>query len=44
MKQNPSFKMEEVALHSGFSSLSYFSKVFSRIEGMTPLAWRKENL
>lgn len=44
MRQNPNLKMEEVAFHSGFSSLSYFSKVFSRTEGMTPIAWRKENL
>ena len=42
MKANPNVKQEEVAFHSGFSSSSYFSKVFSRIEGMTPAAWRKE--
>lgn len=41
MLQNPNVKQEEVALHSGFSSSSYFSKVFSREEGMTPAIWRK---
>ncbi len=42
MRQNPNVKQEEVASHSGFSSSSYFSKMFSRIEGMTPAAWRKK--
>lgn len=43
MMKNPNVKQEEVAFHSGFSSGSYFSKVFSRVEGMTPAAWRKRN-
>lgn len=43
MQEHPNAKQEEVALHSGFSSSSYFSKVFSKAEGMTPAAWRKEN-
>ena len=42
MEAHPQVKQEEVAYHSGFSSSSYFSKVFSRMEGMTPAAWRKE--
>lgn len=42
MLQHPNIKQEEVAFHSGFSSSSYFSKVFSRVEGMTPIRWRKE--
>lgn len=42
MIENPNVKQEEVAFHSGFSSSSYFSKVFSRIEGKTPAVWRKE--
>lgn len=42
MKENPNVKQEEVAIHSGFSSSSYFSRVFSRFESMTPAAWRKE--
>ncbi len=32
-------KLEEIAFAVGFSSLSYFSKVFSRLEGVTPSAW-----
>ncbi len=42
MLLHPNIKQEEVAFHSGFSSSSYFSKVFSRMEGMTPVRWRKE--
>lgn len=42
MRENPNVKQEEVAIHSGFSSSSYFSRVFSRFESMTPAAWRKE--
>ena len=41
MLAHPNVKQEEVALHSGFSSSSYFSKVFSREEGITPVLWRK---
>ncbi len=44
MMQNPNIKQDEVAFHSGFSSSSYFSKVFSRVEGKTPAAWRKEQM
>lgn len=44
MLQNPYLKQEEVALHSGFSSSSYFSKVFSREEGITPVLWRKQQI
>lgn len=44
MRVNPSAKLEEVAFHSGFSSSSYFSKVFSRVEGMSPALWRREIL
>ena len=43
MLSHPTARQGEVALHSGFSSSSYFSKVFSKAEGMTPAAWRKEN-
>lgn len=42
MRENPNVKQEEVAIYSGFSSSSYFSRVFSRFESMTPAAWRKE--
>lgn len=44
MRVNPSAKLEEVAFHSGFSSSSYFSKVFSRVEGISPAIWRREIL
>ena len=43
MQQHPSARQEEVAIHSGFSSSSYFSKLFSKAEGMPPATWRKEN-
>ena len=43
MMSHPKEKMEEVAYRSGFSSLSYFSKVFSRAEGMSPTRWRDTN-
>lgn len=43
MKEMPEAKLEEIAFRSGFSSASYFSKVFSRIVGMSPMRWR-ENL
>lgn len=42
MRENPNVKQEEVAIHSGFSSSSYFSRVFSRFESKTPASWRKE--
>lgn len=41
MLAHPNLKQEEVAFHSGFSSSSYFSKVFSREVGMAPAIWRK---
>lgn len=40
---DPEQKLETVAYKVGFSSLSYFSKAFSKIEGVSPLAWRKQN-
>lgn len=40
MKDLPETKLEEIAFRSGFSSASYFSKVFSRIVGMSPMRWR----
>ena len=38
--------MEEIALSVGFSSGSYFTKMFNKIEGVTPTRWREmiENL
>lgn len=43
MEDFPDTKLEDVALRVGFSSLSYFSKVFSRLEGTTPSLWLKNN-
>lgn len=36
LNKNPTLKMEQVALASGFSSGSAFSQVFKRIKGVTP--------
>lgn len=44
MKSHPDVKQEDVAQHSGFSSSSYFSRVFSRAEGKTPAVWRKQQV
>lgn len=41
--ESPLLKMETIATRSGFSSASYFSKAFSRVEGISPAQWRKEN-
>jgi len=35
--------VKEVALHSGFSSVEYFSKIFTGATGMTASAWREKN-
>lgn len=40
MEQKPDEGMEWVALQTGFSSLSYFSKVFSQVVGVSPKKWR----
>lgn len=42
MQQSPDMKLESIAYKVGFSSASYFSKVFSMQEGLSPAAWRKE--
>lgn len=41
MREFPDRKLETIAYSSGFSSASYFSKVFSLHEGMSPTRWRK---
>lgn len=41
MLENPKERLEEVAYAAGFSSLSYFSKVFSQREGVSPARWRE---
>lgn len=43
MLADASRKLEDVAYLSGFASLSYFSKVFSRLEGVSPMRWRESN-
>ncbi len=44
MTSCPEWKMEEIAYSVGFSSASYFSKVFSFHESMSPTRWKKENI
>lgn len=39
MQEKPDIRLEAVAYAVGFSSLSYFSKVFSRLEGTSPSIW-----
>ena len=39
MQEAPEMRLEAVAYAVGFSSLSYFSKVFSRLEGSSPSIW-----
>lgn len=44
MRENPDQKLIDVAFNVGFSSLAYFSSVFSKIEGVSPSVWlRKAN-
>lgn len=44
MRENPDQKLIDVAFNVGFSSLAYFSCVFSKIEGVSPSVWlRKAN-
>lgn len=35
--------MEEISIKVGFSSASYYSKIFKRLKGMSPLKYRKLN-
>ena len=42
MAADPNMRLEDIAMAVGFSSLSYFSKVFSLREGVPPTRWRKE--
>lgn len=41
MMEHIDSKLETIAFEVGFSSSSYFSKVFSKYEGISPAAWRK---
>lgn len=42
MLKEPEKKLQEVAFECGFSSLAYFSSVFSKSEGISPSAWQRE--
>lgn len=35
------FSLKDIAGHCGFTDQSHFTKVFSRLTGMTPAVWRK---
>ena len=41
MKEHPEQKMLEISEHSGFLSLSHFTKTFTEKEGCSPARWRK---
>lgn len=41
MVAHPGMKLEEIAYTVGFSSPSYFSKVFAYHEGISPTMWRR---
>ena len=42
MMKEPEKRLQEVAFECGFSSLTYFSSVFSKSEGISPSAWQRE--
>lgn len=42
MMKEPEKKLQEVAFECGFSSLAYFSSVFSKSEGISPSVWQRE--
>ena len=42
MMKEPEKRLHEVAFECGFSSLAYFSCVFSKSEGISPSAWQRE--
>lgn len=44
MLSDNEMKLEDIAFAVGFSSLSYFSKVFTRLEGATPSVWLRERM
>lgn len=41
---NEEIKLSEIAFKSGFNSLSYFTKQFKKITGLTPLEYKKKIL
>ena len=42
MMKEPEKRLQEIAYECGFSSLAYFSSVFSKSEGISPSAWQRE--
>lgn len=44
MEQKPDEGLEWVAMQTGVSSLSYFSKVFSQVVGVSPKKWRASHV
>ena len=42
--KNTSQSMTDIALSVGFSSASYFNTIFKKLEGKTPLEYRKESI
>lgn len=42
MMKEPEKRIQEVAFECGFSSLTYFSSVFSKSEGISPSVWQRE--
>ncbi len=41
--KHPEESIEQIGFMAGFSSGSYFNRVFSRIEGESPLQWKNKN-
>lgn len=44
MLEDPRMRMDEVASRSGFSSSSFYARVFKAAENLTPTQWRRRNL
>ena len=42
--ENTSFPVNEIALRVGFQDALYFSRVFKKSAGISPLAWRKQKI
>lgn len=36
--------IQEIAIESGFSDYAYFTKLFTKVAGVTPTTFRKKNL
>jgi len=44
MRENPTMKMADISAQSGFSSPTYFIRIFTSTTGMTPREWSKKIL